>query len=389
MGVDIPGKYQNMKIRKLHLINFQKHTDLTIDFTNEVNVIYGKSDAGKSAIRRAIEWVLFNQKIDGIRKVGTKQTIVTVVLDSGVEIEKTRSASINRYSLRKNKLQDIITFDAVGKTVPDEIKVELGVLSIELDTEEIFLNSIPQISLPFLFDQSPTQRMKLFNKLTGNDLLDKLFVQFNKDILRINRDLKETKEVVATQAGSLQDKEIELDKIQFHYNNVKKMVERIEEINDRYSKLLSLQNAAKTNADSFEKVSKDLADQKISQPIDTNRLTEKYRRKEVLSDLKTALERTNCSLDKVRAESTKIVLPAVNLVKLAGQNERFGKLKGFGENLQRLSKQESALTMDVKDVILELESGEIELKALFRKAKICPLCSSPLTEEHIESLKCS
>jgi hypothetical protein len=51
-------------------------------------------------------------------------------------------------------------------------------IPIEVDGEEIYLNSAKQIAMPFLFDKPASFRMKLFNKLTGTDLLDKLFGKF-------------------------------------------------------------------------------------------------------------------------------------------------------------------------------------------------------------------
>ncbi len=151
-----------MWIKKLQLINFQKHSDLKIDFKNGVNVLYGSSDAGKSCIRRAIEWITQNESIDGIRKTGTKQTSVSIILDNDIEIERIRSQSINRYIIRQG--DDEKVYDAVGKSIPDEVKEVLSIYPIDIDGEEIYLNSYPQIGLPFLFDKSPSFRMKLFNK---------------------------------------------------------------------------------------------------------------------------------------------------------------------------------------------------------------------------------
>ena len=36
-------------ISSVHIKNFQKHKDLSLEFTPGINVITGKSDAGKSA----------------------------------------------------------------------------------------------------------------------------------------------------------------------------------------------------------------------------------------------------------------------------------------------------------------------------------------------------
>ena len=74
-----------MWIHQLILKNFQKHSNLTLDFFSEVNVLYGATDAGKSCVRRAISWVFFGiPQGDVIRKEGTKKTSVKVILSNDI-----------------------------------------------------------------------------------------------------------------------------------------------------------------------------------------------------------------------------------------------------------------------------------------------------------------
>lgn len=155
-------------INYIILKNFQRHEKLKIDFCNGINIIHGESDKGKSSIRRAIEWICFNQSIDGIRKTGTKQTSVILGLKNDIEIERVRSTSINRYILRINDEEKV--FDSIGKSIPEEIQEVLNIYPVEFDDEKIYLNSQNQLGLPFLMDKSPSVRMKLFNKLSGNDV---------------------------------------------------------------------------------------------------------------------------------------------------------------------------------------------------------------------------
>ena len=234
-----------MHIRSLKLINFQKHSDLQIDFCDGVNVLYGSSDAGKSCIRRALEWICQNESFDGVRKTGTKKTIVTLTLDNNIEIERVRSQSINRYIIREGKEEQV--FDAIGKSIPDEVKEKLTIYPIEVDGEQIYLNSQPQIALPFLFDKSPSFRMKLFNKLTGNDVLDKLFGQFNKDILRIKRDLREETERFEERGTLLKEKKKAKEKAEAIHIRLKKRVENLKKLHKKYSKLLELAELRASN----------------------------------------------------------------------------------------------------------------------------------------------
>ena len=104
-----------LKLKFITLNNFQAHKKLTIDFNDKVNTITGLSNAGKSCIRRAIDWVCFCLSISekDLRKEGTKSTSVIIGFNNDVEIEKVRSNSINRYILRKPDEEEQ-TFDSFG-----------------------------------------------------------------------------------------------------------------------------------------------------------------------------------------------------------------------------------------------------------------------------------
>ena len=249
-----------MYLKNLHLINFQNHSELEINFVNGVNVLYGNTDSGKSAIKHAIEFLFWHDTFVGQRKLlpkGSKQTFTKITsvkgeFDNGIIVERIVSNSINRYILTKDGKESI--FDSVGRNAPLEIQEAIGIYPITVDGEEIFLNSQSQIALPFLYDKSPSFRHKLFNKLTGNDVLDKLFGGFNKDILRIKRGIREETEQFEKRAEDLKKKLIEKEKAEVIYSKLKKRVENIKKLYEKYSKLLEVKElqekliASKTEA---------------------------------------------------------------------------------------------------------------------------------------------
>jgi DNA repair ATPase RecN len=83
-------------IKSIILKNFQAHSYLKLDFSDNLNIITGLSDVGKSCIRRAIDWICFNANISesDYRKEGTDVTSVTLMLHNGFEIERVRSNSL-------------------------------------------------------------------------------------------------------------------------------------------------------------------------------------------------------------------------------------------------------------------------------------------------------
>lgn len=361
-------------IKSITLNNFQKHSDLTIDFQSGINILHGNSDAGKSCIRRAIEWTLFNAKIDGVRKSGTKQTSVKVILENGVEVERIRSASINRYNLRKNKLDDIISFDAVGKSIPQEIKDAIGIEPLQIEDEEFYLNSAPQLSLPFLFDKSPTWRMKLFNKLTGNDLLDTLFVQFNKDLLGLNKELKSILDLLPKQVEELDNKEKEIAQLENRYKKAKVVFDKAKELQVRYEKINELTELFSVNAVHQVRAETALKALKFPEDILVQQLREKIALFDQLKTLTIALERIE-NKEQVQGQLNAIRVPNPKMLEeTRAKIEVLAKMQELGDNLEINQTKQERLTKDLECGILNIQQNEKDYKALLLEAKVCPTC---------------
>ena len=374
-----------MWIKSLKLINFQRHSDLKLDFINGVNILYGSSDAGKSCIRRAIEWITQNENIDGIRKTGTKKTIVNITLDNNIEIERIRSQSINRYIIRKDK--DEKTFDAVGRSIPDEVKEVLTIYPIEIDGEEIYLNSQPQIGLPFLFDKSPSTRMKLFNKLTGNDVLDKLFSEFNKDILRIKKNLKEETQRFDERLIELKSKKIEKEKAEVIHKILKKRVQNIKELHEKYSNLLELKHLGEANQEYREDVNLSIKQIQFPQVEQLEQLRTKIDKFEQCKTLKNTSEKIEIGLNKVSNQLKDLKPLEVDFSGLKDKIERFDKIQSIYEKISQNRELFSQIIRNIKIADKEYDISVNNYKRLLSEMKICPICQNKLTEEHLQGIK--
>lgn len=145
-------------IERIKLNNFQSHENSELVFSPGVNVIIGQSDSGKTAIIRALRWLVWNRPLG--------DAYISHWADKcSVEIEVDKH-TIKRIKERKNSnayYLDGKLFSAIGGDVPDEI-IRL------LNLDEINLQQ--QLDRPFLLDSSPGEVAQHFNKIAHLDIID-------------------------------------------------------------------------------------------------------------------------------------------------------------------------------------------------------------------------
>lgn len=373
-----------MHLRSLELNNYEGHEHLIINFDDGVNVVMGASDVGKSSVRRAIEWLCFGYNYKNARKTGTKQTSVKGVWSDGKTIERTRSASINRYTLTIGDTDRV--FDAIGKSAPDEIRQTISIIPIIVEGEEIFLNTAPQLSLPFLFERSPSFRSKLFNQLSGSEVLDTLTVGLNKDSLRINRELKELEEKLPNQKEILDLKEMEKEKAEHILEKAKRIFEVVEKQNEELKILQNLIKDSEENKSGLLKVGFNLSKLVLPQPFAILELKDKIEAYNVyktnIDTLKTLQDRAslNKELNKViEEELIKIVeIPSINLDEIRQKIEGLTSL-----NTLLATNEKNKATLDKNNVQSdnlenELFALEEEKIHLLKQEVICPTCGKEI-----------
>ncbi|HHV71140.1 MAG TPA: AAA family ATPase [Clostridia bacterium] len=178
-------------IEKIRLINFQSHEDTEILFDRGFNVIVGGSDQGKTAIIRALRWLLYNEpRGTDFMRIGTNTCKVIVTLTDGTQISRERSASRNVYILKKSNGEEQ-RFEGFGSSVPEEITKAHGMGKIFLDTDiETSLNIGYQLDGPFLLSETGTTRAKAIGRLVGIHLIDSAIRSVIKDLFQLNQEHK-------------------------------------------------------------------------------------------------------------------------------------------------------------------------------------------------------
>lgn len=174
-------------IKKIIIDNFQSHEHTEIEFGPGLNVIVGPSDYGKSAVVRALRWVLYNEpRGSSFIRAGAKVCKVTIELNNGTLITRLRSTTgKNQYLLRKPGKEELV-FEGFGNEIPAEIIQTSGVRKIFIDdNNKVELNFGAQLEGPFLLAENGAVRAKVIGQLGGVHIIDLAQRSVNTDLRRL------------------------------------------------------------------------------------------------------------------------------------------------------------------------------------------------------------
>ena len=196
----------NRYIKSIKIKNFQSWKDETITFEPGLNLILGTSHSGKSAILRAISFVLYNYPNNNeviVQKCGPTEAQVTLEFSDGVKVTRTKGGEdINEIMVTLPNGKKI-TKNKIGKDLPEEINKYLGYPP--QDKLNGFISYSDQWSKMFLIDLSDTDLPRSLSSLTGIEILEesaKQLMQSYKSIEKQNKiDEKEYKSLLEESQG--------------------------------------------------------------------------------------------------------------------------------------------------------------------------------------------
>jgi chromosome segregation ATPase len=207
-------------IKSLKIQNFQSHKLSTLDFAPGVNVIIGSSDSGKTAILRALRWLIWNRPIgEEFRSTWGGETVIHLETDTDV-IDRWKHNYENAYRL--NTQTD---FKAFGTDVPEDIIKALNITEINLQG---------QLDAPFLLSNSPGEVAQHFNKIAKLDKID-------AGIQNIQRSIRELGQTIEHSFNQIWNQEQELKQ----FDHLEKFEAEVEVLEDMGRKLINKRNALK------------------------------------------------------------------------------------------------------------------------------------------------
>lgn len=180
-------------ITRVEISNFQSHKDTVLEFVPGTNVIIGPSDAGKSSVFRAINWVLSNRPLgDAYRSEWGGDTRVALYTSEGNTVERIRTPSRNEYVLNGEVLK------AFGTEVPQEVTDALRMDGFNVQA---------QMDSPFLLAMTPGEAARTLNRAASIDDIDHTIAGLRRAHSKINRDLSYRQEQIQTHQKDLEQYE--------------------------------------------------------------------------------------------------------------------------------------------------------------------------------------
>lgn len=221
-----------LTITSVIIKGFQSHRESSFNLSPGLTVITGPSDAGKTAVIRALRWLAFNEpqgegflytvrNADGSIKDQEEQAEVTVYFDNGVSITKTRRKGKTTY------VHSLYPEPWEKAEVPQEIKDTLGLIKQTYgDNFETCLNFAFQLDPPFLLSETGGTGAKVLGKLAGTEVVDKAIGAVNKRTHNTRTELSQAEK----QIGQLDVELLEYLEVDEQYSILENLESRFQEI---------------------------------------------------------------------------------------------------------------------------------------------------------------
>jgi exonuclease SbcC len=340
-------------IERLTIKNFQSHENTVVDFDKGINVIVGSSDSGKSAVLRALRWVVYNQPSgDGFRSNWGGDTSCAVHCGGHV-VKRTKTDRKNSYEVNDLELT------AFGRNVPEEVREILNFNDINMQQ---------QLDAPFLLSQSAGDVARYFNSITDLESMDESIKLANRFVLRIANKLDGLKmNLQETEKRLLDYKSINLIKAGLEL--AQQQQKEMEEIAEKIDKIQSMIKHIVFLRASISKLSVD------SVVIKYGRLEKKvedYQEEErkflQVSSTTEKVKQTKAALKKfVGLKSLQVENENLQEVfeKVKGLEKEIGQIKGIKTNIERAALQLEELSLSLSELQSEWDEN---------MSRACPLC---------------
>lgn len=352
-------------IKSLQLQNFQSHKNSYLEFSPGINIICGKSNNGKTAILRALNWVVFNRP-QGLSFKSTfaekKESCKVTLVINDKEIIREKNTSINSYKV------GISQFDTIGNDIPFEVSSAINLSDINIHT---------QFEKHFLLTDSAGEVGRTINKIVKLEDIDTLISSLSSKISSTNKEIEIKKQDLERLNLSL-EKFKDFDIIEKlvgavveNDNKIKELEQKVKVINYIISEGNRTENIILNIENRYDILEGEIVLlEEMWLNYNTNIILiknlDKLIKEYVIIDNKISLLETILISDVALQEIEE------NVIKYATSYEYTKQLTCLINKLDKCFKN---IKKDERDI----EKEEAEFKRILKEAGICPLCERVVT----------
>ena len=348
-------------IKSITIQNFQSHEKAKLEFHPGVNVIIGSSDSGKTAIIRALRWVIWNRPSGNtIQSHWGGDTVVAIETEDAVKVIRSKG-KIDKYISHVTGEEDM-EFKAFGTSVPEEIVQFFNINEINLQR---------QFDSSFLLSETPGAVASHFNKIAHLDKIDSGLQKINSWIRELTSNIKYKEEQEKKSQEELTRYE-HLDKFESEVEVLEEMSSQLTQYRSKYQKLLSLIES--------------ITDIKVDIQVEEYDLRCEKSLNAILTDIdkKYKLQLQQEAIDNLLDVITNIQYEIKEEEKLTDVGEPISIILGlYTEKKTAVDLNTSLVKLlsSINNIILRLNNAkgiQAKLQAEWDKIEICPFCGSKL-----------
>jgi exonuclease SbcC len=362
-------------LRKISIKNFQSHKDTTLDLVPNINVICGKSTTGKTAIIRALQWLVTNRPLGNrfLSNFSDEDSSVRVelTLDDGHKITLEKDDHNTGYYIYDPTGKEQEAWPKVGTQVPDQITK-----LINMDD----LNIQNQLDEHFLITSAPGEVARVMNRITKIERVDSwistLTTEINgkgRDITLIEGQIKALQDDLA-QYDSLDDLKKQIEEAQSFFDTISSLNHTIDEV-ERL--MIQLQTIEESMAPLLEKIEIENTLQEV------DLLCKEVSDKEVeIFTLSSFLELES----DLHTKSTWLENIETLLIPVTSEYASYTFIDPKVQALDTMIKSAKISEENYEDAKKRLLSLLSDVRIFLKSVGKCPLCFSEIGDEKVASI---
>jgi DNA repair exonuclease SbcCD ATPase subunit len=380
-------------LKRIELWNWESHEHTVVDDLDPgFNLIHGESNAGKTAIIRALKLVAYNKFDPKSVRVGCKTCTVEVETERGVvRVERGKGVNIWTITGYSKPLEN------VGKKPVPEAQEILGMRMVELGDLEVPVNIMDQAETHFLLrglgnkDTSGSVRAQVVDEISGLSGIEGLIKEVSLDNHRWGRQIKQLEDRAAELADQLHDEQT-LKAEEMLLGTVQKHIEIRDDSNEAVAVLTELM-------EEHARVAQEAADarEEFDALPDTAKATT------LLDGARTAWDKAEAAAALHKTYEVDIVLltthrkqakaiPDVTAAQKAIDTAE--AIRGRLEGIEAIVKEHASEIRErdhyqarLDEAEQELVEAKQELADILAEFTVCPLTLQPIGDECIKNIR--